>query len=169
MIEKEIKEMLKDIIDNGAEYVFRWLRTDGWSDWKPYKLGEEILCNDSRYEYRKVEKWCVVKETNQTFTICPYEKAKQYNPIHFEGSKEQCEEWVEEHAKKTWFEKILKEKRKSSTVYTRTELDMYELGCEDGIVEVCKKILKEVRECEGIEQMTKFYIGEIVQNLGVEV
>ena len=33
-----------------------------------------------------------------------------------------------ENSNKTWLDEMLKEKRKSSTEYTRTELDMYELG-----------------------------------------
>lgn len=88
MTENEIKEMLKDIIDNGAEYEFRWHTAYGWSDWKHYELGNKIC---DRYEYRKVEKWYVVKETDQTFNISPYERAIRYNPIHFEGTKEECE------------------------------------------------------------------------------
>lgn len=39
-------------------------------------------------------------------------------------------------------------------------------GLTEGRKEVCKKILEEVRTNEGIEQMTKFYIGEIIKNLG---
>lgn len=77
----------------------------------------------------------------------------------FEGSKEDCEKWIEEHTKKTWFEEYLYSNYGENAQY------YIRIGAEI----ICKKILDEVRTNEGIEQMTKFYIGEIVQNLGVEI
>lgn len=62
-------------------------------------------------------------------------------------------------ARQTWFDDYLKLFPKESQKET----------CKIVCKEVCKKILKEVRTHEGIEQMTKFYIGEIIKNLGVEL
>ena len=60
---------------------------------------------------------------------------------------------------------------KNSTYKVRTYY-MYQAyldGLAEGRKEVCKKILEEVRTHEGIEQMTKFYIGEIIKELGVDL
>lgn len=164
MTEDKIKEMYKSLA-NGDEWECKpnaicaeecQPKCD-LCDWRPYKLGDEIIPD---WEYRQIEKWYVVKETNQTFSICPFEKAKQYNPIYFEGSKEECEKWIKENTKKTWLEERLE--KVNARRGTRLE-------CKDIIIEVCKKILEEIRTHEGIEQMTKFYIAEIIKDLGVEV
>lgn len=163
MADEKIKTMLKDIIDNGAEYECRSiLEYQDIAEWKPYKLGEGI---NSNYEYRKVEKWYVVKETNQTFTICLYEKAKQYNPIYFEGLKEQCEKWIEEHTKKTWLE-TYKEKCFLGSYFSLPERGTLLSGIEEGANEVCKKILEEV----GSERcITSEQLHLIIERLGVEL
>lgn len=69
----------------------------------------------------------------------------------------------EEHSKKTWLEENY-----GGEYWVTDDVDANELRV-DAIEDVCKKILDEVRTNEGIEQMTKFYIGEIVKNLGVEI
>lgn len=51
---------------------------------------------------------------------------------------------------------------------SRPDSELYKDGYKDGAIDICKKILEEVRTNEGIEQMTKFYIGEIIKNLGVK-
>lgn len=38
-------------------------------------------------------------------------------------------------------------------------------GLTEGRKETCQKILNEVRNHEGIEQLTKFYIAEIIKNI----
>lgn len=176
MTENEIKAMLKDIIDNGAEYEYTYLDRNG--DYRPYqkyKLGNEIFSN---YEYRKVEMWCVFDfgdndyRTFKDDTNCAV-------PCVFEGTKEECEKWIEEHTK-TWLKKTLNEKRKSSTKYTHTELDMYELGFENGIIEVCQKILEEVynysypthdpiNDEDGPLVVELGDLREIIEKLGVEL
>ena len=140
MTEEQKKEMLNGIINNGEKWECRKVVTtvafgvDLHSDWLPYKLGDEIHSN---WEYRKVEKWYVVKETNQTFTICSYEKAKQYNSIHFEGSKEECEKWVEEY-KKTWLEETY-----GDEAWITDDIDGNEIRIS-AIEDFSKKLLEEV-------------------------
>ena len=43
----------------------------------------------------------------------------------------------------------------------------YEQGLAEGRKETCEKLLKEVRTHDGMEQMTKFYISEIIKNIGL--
>lgn len=146
MTEEQIKEMYLEIINNSEKWECRCQKQECCSDcafscienkiWQPYKLGEGI---HEDWEYRKVEKWYVVKETNQTFNICPYEKAKQYNPIHFEGTKEECEKWIEEHTKKTWLEERFPLGLIVDDLHMEGEKERL------GATEVCKKILEEVR------------------------
>lgn len=61
--------------------------------------------------------------------------------------------------KKTWFEEYLQLFPKSYQKET----------CEIAVKETCKKILKEIRFHEGIEQLTKFYIAEIIKDMGVNL
>lgn len=115
MTETKIKEMLSDIINNGAEYECRPLcgecdyRRKNCDDtctmtdrlWNPYHLGEEVR---SDYEYRKVIKYVVVMVNNK-YAI--YNKSLFGNndvKIYFESkSEEKCKKWIEEHA--SWIEK----------------------------------------------------------------
>lgn len=61
----------------------------------------------------------------------------------------------------------------SERLYLLMKEKHYRDGFSDGYITgataICKKILEEVRTNEGIEQITKFYIGEIVKNLGVDI
>ena len=61
--------------------------------------------------------------------------------------------------KKTWFEDYLQLFPKSYQKET----------CEIVVKETCKKILEKIRTHEGIEQITKFYIAEIIKELGVDL
>ena len=66
-------------------------------------------------------------------------------------------------------EAVEKYKTKPIGYESNFELNIYTDGYKDGATTICKKILEEVRTHEGIEQMTKFYIGEIIKNLGVDI
>ena len=123
MTEDKIKEMLKDIVNNGAEYEYRntfcnigctllkitkdlcnkcKMCPGEKSLWKPYKLGDEIKQN---FTYRKVEKWYVVKvDGNKSMTIDEEIFNHHYlkNAALFcSNSKEDCVKWIEENTKKT--------------------------------------------------------------------
>ena len=93
MTENEIKEMLNDIINNGAEYECRFIAGLNPHTWKPYKLGEGI---NEFYEYRKVEKWYVFCYGNNDYIIIK-DVTSCGKPCVFEGTKKECEKWVEEH------------------------------------------------------------------------
>lgn len=128
MIEDKIKEMLKDIIDNGTEYECRdtscimslsnitkdicnkCKMCQGERLWKPYKLGEAIHEN---FEYRKKEKWCVIKIECCPDYIITLKNEHNKNELYFESyQKEECEKWVEKHTKKTWLEEICENMKK---------------------------------------------------------
>ena len=101
MTENQIKNMLSDIINNGAEYECRHLcgecdykrkncdDTCTMTDrlWNKYHLGEEVR---SDYEYRKVIKYVVIMFHNRYLM---YDKSIVGNDmkIYFESkSKEKC-------------------------------------------------------------------------------
>lgn len=166
MTDSEIKEMLKDIIDNGAEYEFRWLRTDGWSDWKPYRLGEEILYNDSRYEYRKIEKWYVYLQSDGSYIFLrELGKKTIFDKIMFEGTKEECEKWIKEHTK-SWLEIVIAQKIDEESVHF---ISAYKLGVKD----ICQKILEEVKIKNiylSIESKINYFaLEDIIKDLGVNL
>lgn len=107
----------------------------------------------SRYEYRKVEKWYVVEFEDGHFQI---ENTKKYMDVLFEGSKEECEKWLEEHTKKTWLEEYLYSNYgENAQYYIRI-----------GAKEVCKKILEELNKNGSECHQT---VEHIIQNLGVEI
>lgn len=171
MTENEIKEMYKSLA-NGDDWE---CKCNGYNNcthcevgfcpdenWRPYKLGEAIHEN---FEYRKIEKWCVTTQKE----IFELDLLKSYETPIFVGSKKECEKWIKGYMNKTWLEEKLNEMRKSSTEYTCTELDMYELGCENGIIEACKKILEEVDKNESHYYFSYFDVRDIINDLGVEV
>lgn len=43
--------------------------------------------------------------------------------------------------------------------------NVYNKGLAEGRKETCEKLLEEVRTHDGMEQMTKFYISEIIKNI----
>ena len=69
--------------------------------------------------------------------------------------------------------KIVKETPYGIYPETGFSCDEFERAYLDGLVEgrkeICKKILNEIRSHEGIEQLTKFCIAEIIKNIGVEI
>lgn len=144
------------------------------TEWKPYKLGEEI---HSDWEYRKIEQWYVYsyKENTKKYTMLNI--AYQVGDLNiieipFVGTKEECEKWIEEHTKKTWLESYLY-KVKSRSLYGGDNF-------KEGIEAVCKKILEEVnRNKQNIEIDTYMHYYEdvilvdrivsIIKKLGIEV
>lgn len=173
MTEAEMKEMLLDIINNGAEYEYKHpethciqSETKGCNNcgkcWSKYKLGYEIHLD---WKYRKVEKWYVV-ENPYGFSIERDSKFETDPCREFEGSKEACEKWVEEHTKKTWLEEYIED---NATLEDRAMAYMMSK-------DICKKILEEVdHQVEVSSETTEgFVIGknqlrDIIIDLGVEV
>ena len=190
MKEKEIKEMLNDIINNNAKYEGRpklcatnrniveisekncssCQCCESLRKWTLYKLGDKINPN---WVYRKVEKWYVLQDDryDNNLLISNYKGDPVYTPVLFEGSKDECEEWVKETIKKlTWFE---------SNFNNDLSMDAlnWNLGFQNGVETVCGKILEEVsknlvkKECDGTFD---WYIAEsdlrgIIKDLGIEV
>lgn len=60
---------------------------------------------------------------------------------------------------------IKKNKCKSICFKVEVSIQDYLEGLTEGRKETCQKILNEVRNHEGIEQLTKFYIAEIIKNI----
>lgn len=180
MTESEIKLMLKDIIDNNAEYECKpnfdcdvnckRCRYEWYCNWRPYKLGDEI---HPGWEYRKVEKWYIYKSIteangftkgNDGFWYC----SVRYKDEHtiFSGSEEECEKWIKEHTKKTWLEE------RKSCLSVSLDKRTIAINCyEAGVKEVCKKILEEVGNyCECTDELVgKEELFNIIKNLGIEL
>lgn len=162
MTENEIKEMLKDIIDNGAEYEYTCKDSNGdYCLYRKYKLGMEIY---SYYEFRKVEKWYVIHEgktEDGDIVYCRQSTFEKYyaslnKEIFFKGTEEECKKWIEEHTKKTWLEK-----------------EIHRLAiAEDDIrvvaYSVCKKILEEM-ENRDLSYVSATTLRNIFKDLGVEL
>lgn len=174
MTDEEIKEMLNGIINNGEKWECRpVIKANNAFDleekqnrynfkYEPYKLGEEI---HKDWEYRKVEVWCVFqwyKSGNYHLQRTEILNDNYDYIIMFEGTKEECEKWIEYHTNKTWLDE-----RKSclSVSFSKEVINGYSAG----VTEVCKKVLEDIRTHEGIEQLTKFYIAEIIKDLGVDL
>lgn len=168
MTENEIKEMLKDIIDNGAEYEYTCKDSNGdYCPYRKYKLGMEIY---SYCEYRKVENWYVYLESDGSYILLRKRRIGKtiFDKIIFEGTEEECKKWIEEHTKKTWLEE-----RKSclSVSFSKEVINGYSAG----VTEVCKKILEVEHNLEVNSETTEgFVIGknqlrDIIKDLGVEV
>lgn len=169
MTENEIKEMLNGIINNDEKWECRkeigYDQIDElyiYSEWKPYKLGDEIR---SDYEYRKVEKYIVFFNMNINLEIGLKSKHSNLKSFEFEGTKEECEQWVKDHSK-TWLEEYIK----NETLVMNSERDI----AKKSIQAVCKKILEE------FENKLPLYIDtgrnyllkdikSIIKDLGVEV
>lgn len=150
------REMIADIVNNGAEYEcsFKGVYTHSWV---PYKLGDKIY--HEYWEYRKVEKYIVFYNMNMELEIGLKSKHPNLKNFEFEGSKEECEKWVEEHTKKTW----LKETFPIDTLCADVNFDNKKSRL--GATETCKKIL------EMYEKMNEpsGFIKSLIEDLGVKV
>lgn len=176
MTENEIREMVKDVLLNDALYEGKHPLThcinsekDGCSEcgkcWSKYKIGDEV---HSDWEYRKVEKYCVIKlEHDYLITLKNDMNGYEYC---FEGTEEECKHWVEENIKDTWLDKYLRGVQNRSLYGDR---DFYE-----GIKAVCKKILEEVDSHKwdyedawdrSFEVIDVSSIHNIIKDLGVEL
>lgn len=155
MTENEIKEMLNDIINNGAEYECRFIAGLNPHTWKPYKLGEGI---NEFYEYRKVEKWYVFCYGNNDYIIIK-DVTSCGKPCVFEGTKKECEKWVEEHTK-TWLEDYID--RNYGNYIDRNYGNSIRLGAKI----ICEKILEELKD----EKYLPTYEGifNLIKDLGIE-
>lgn len=169
MTENEIKEMLLDIINNGAEYECRFEGDRGDppfnnKEWIPYNLGEEIHID---WGYRKVEKWYVFDYEDNDYRIFK-DNDDCAVPCVFEGTREECEKWVEVHTK-SWLEEYIK----NEPLVMNSERGI----AKKSIQAVCKKIMEEVSknstviEREGIENwyIAERDISEIIKGLGVDL
>lgn len=105
---------------------------------------KDIVDNDTEYEF-------TYKDYNGDYV--PW--------IPFKLGYEIRDDYEYRKVEKTWLEKYLE----NDCLVTRSEFYIAKTSIKD----FCKKVLEEVRTHEGIEQMTKFYIAEIIKDLGVEV
>lgn len=175
MTEKQIKEMLSGIINNGEKWEYTHIDRNGdYTPWKLYKLGEAIYEN---WEYRKVEKWYVEstdrdKEGRIIFSVVSHQPLLDSN-IYFVGTKEECEKWIKDHTQKTWLEENC---FKFSSDDKIRHPYVYCTAAE----EICKKILEEVdknvvfKEFENYEHgkalcITLDKLEDIIKDLGVEL
>lgn len=168
MTEEHIKEMLNGIINNGEKWECRALPHCGICfeehcqtlcahKWQPYKLGDEIHAD---WEYRKVETWCVFKCKDNIYLRGKKEILENdHIELIFEGTKEECEKWIEEHTKKSWLEEYMK-----STCSNKFERDNTKID----ITEVCKKILEEADKEVGLCSAS-YYLKLIIKDLGIEL
>lgn len=171
MTKKAIKEMLADIINNGAQYEVKKCNreckvNDGLycdcecKKWAPYELGEEINPN---WEYRKVDYYYVVKmAVGKPYIISKFADS---DSVFKSRSIKECEDWISK--KQNWFE----------TWQSRMSLNFALNGAQGsslGIVNFAKKLLEEIhkqsyyadtyKEPEVIKVENIF---EIIKDLGV--
>lgn len=162
MTKLEIENMLLDIINNGAEYECRPIGKCSHCvkcrlcDWRDYKLGDKIHDN---FEYSKKEKWCVIKIECCPDYIITLKNEYNKNETYFESyQKEECEKWIKEHTKKTWFDEIFPYDNSTNLKY------------RFGVRSVCKKILEEIDNLSSYDdpKHVKSVVESIIENLGIK-
>lgn len=179
MTEEQKKEMLNGIINNGEKWEGRCTKKlfcfnnyntpcEDNHKWQPYKLGDEI---HDDWEYRKVETWYVFKNVNFQYETLKNKVGRNIDKLVFEGTKEECEKWIEEHTKKTWLEETFPLGLIVGDLHMEGEKE------RKGATEVCKKILEEVK-CKIAEKRKLGFtfvnidakeLKEIIKELGIEV
>ena len=164
MKEKEIKEMLGGIINNNEKWECRPIKKAGYINitgykWRPFILGDKI--NDN-WEYRKCELFHVYRHkkdgyiTAQTLDVgylfnCIPSERDEHPIYYFEGTEEECNQWIKNHTKKSWIDEHYPTNKVMRSCITST----------------CKKILVEASK-SGCKDTVSF-IKEIIENLGVQL
>ena len=156
MTEDKIKQMLKDIIDNGARYGYipvntkRTSNSPQTSKFKEYHLGEEI---NPEYKYIKIQLF-YVWDSSEGYIINDIDD--QPFDCMFKGTYEECKEWIEKKANKSWLEERLNKFRSATDEYYFKE----------GAREVCQKILEklETHSIYGTD-----LIRDVIKKLGVKI
>lgn len=103
MTKETMREMIADIVNNGAVYKYRVdipSCKDGY-EWHIYNLGEEVHFD---YDYVKVEYWYVYKNIIGKPYAVTKNRLLQAAPVFKSESKQECDEWVKKESG-TWFEK----------------------------------------------------------------
>lgn len=123
MTDKQIKEMLNGIINNGEEWECRPIEIEDYvdissDDWQPYKLGDEIHAD---WKYRKVElkkkSWLKERYPTEHEDIQTVSKHLAFREV----AKEVCKKILEEAG--NWF-------NHSTSVYSILEDIIKDLGIE---------------------------------------
>lgn len=179
MTNSDIREMISDIVNNNAEYEVKKCNRqcnvvdDGlyccceYKKWIPYKLGDEI---HSDCEYRKVEKWYVYESGDtyetRTYKTEPLPKGCEKYTHLFEGTKEECDEWIKENNNKTWLDE-----RKSclSVSFSKEVINGYSAGA----TEICKKILEKAngmnKQLDRYHKINIIELESIIKELGIYI
>lgn len=157
MREDEIKNMLSDIINNGADYEYK-RKDEGFIKWLPYKLGNEI---SDEYEYRKVTKFVVVmingKYVIYTKSLFKDNKVK----IYFESTSEkECGDWIIEHS--NWINENFGE-----TDWVNDDVDANDIRVS-AIEDFCKELVHRVGSIP-LPVVSCDKLKEIIKEIGVKL
>lgn len=99
MTKDEYKEMLKDILNNGAEYEWKTTRSVANTVWEPFDITDGY---NQYYEYRKKisKNWKVYRAlSTQQYYKTDGPRVLDTEKCFFEGTEEECDKWIEEQSK----------------------------------------------------------------------
>lgn len=157
---KEFNDMLLDILQNGAEYEVSYLdKTD--YDWKysPYEPFDYLTMHyNEDAEYRKKEKWYVFDYDDNDYRIFK-DDADCAVPCVFEGTKEECEDWIKRHSKKSWLKNYLD---------NCSGYECKAVASETVVKDFCKELLKNAKNKYGKDSAFYLMVKDEMQELGCE-